>query len=899
MDSSTQEILIKVGADIADLSRGMRDAQEQIRGLGKASETAGSGGALSLGKLAGAIGLVAGASKVFGMIKDSISSAFGRIDTMESFERVMTTLTGSTEKTKEALDKTRDAVTGTAYGLDVAAKGVQDFVTRGMEVSKATDTMAAWGDAVAFYGDGSNEQLANVSDALAKMVSSGKVGMDQMNRLYDAGIDGVGMYAQATGRDVNQVQKDLSSGKITAEDFIDTVTKAMMEGTNGVTNIAGAAKEAGASWNASFDNMKAAVTRGVVDVIQTIDRMLTENGLPDMRTMVAEFGSKFEEVIKKAAAAIPPMVEKIQKVVEVLKPWAPLLTAIGLAIATFVITLATVNTGVKIFTAVKKAMVALNVVMAANPAIIWAAAIVGLAYLIYKYWDEIKAVTIAVWTAISDFFVGLWDGIVSVATSAWTGFLDFMTGLWQSIKDTAAGAWDGLVDGVMSVVDSIVSKWQSFVAIITGVWNMISAVAGAAWTAVYDRIMAVVNPIVEYVQTQFQAVVTGIQGIFGGLGEYFSGIWTVIKNIFLGAILLITQLITGDFAGMKDSALQIMQNIRDGISQAWEGIKSAFSAALTMVSTVLSNAFNAMKSIVTAVMSAIKSGVTNAWNAIKAAVINVMNAIKSGVTNAWNATKAAVVNSINAIKTGAINGFNAIKNGVINAMSAIKSGIINAWNAVKSAISTAISTIKSTVVNGFNSLKGAVTTAMSGVKNAIVNGWNGAVSFLKGINLATIGRQIIQGLANGIRNAVGLVKDAVKGAADAITGKIKGILGIKSPSRVMAQIGMYTGQGLANGILGMKRKIESASAQMASWATPDTPDVAVASYDFQAAGNGTGGFKAEQEVNHTISERDSQDTKPAEITLVLGGREYTAFVEDIDGTIKRQERLKRKTTRGE
>jgi len=284
-----------------------------------------------------AIGVTALLSKGIGMVKGSIDSAFKRIDTMESFERVLTTLTGSAEKTAAALDATREAVTGTAYGLDVAAKGVQDFVTRGMDVDKATKTMAAWGDAVAFYGNGSNDQLAGVSDALAKMYSSGKVGMDQMNRLYDAGIDGVGMYAKATGQNVNSVQKRLSKGVISAKDFIDVVTDAMMNGTRGVVNIAGAAKKAGASWGASFDNMRAAVTRGVTSIIQTIDTLLKDNGLPTMRAMIAEFGKRFETALKKAATLISPLVDKLKALYKVIEPYIPIIkkvaTAIGIAVA--------------------------------------------------------------------------------------------------------------------------------------------------------------------------------------------------------------------------------------------------------------------------------------------------------------------------------------------------------------------------------------------------------------------------------------------------------------------------------------------------------------------------------------------------------------------------------------
>src|SRR5690606_32428560 len=36
------------------------------------------------------------------------------------------------------------------------------------------------------------------------------------------------------------------------------------------------------------------------------------------------------------------------------------------------------------------------------------AAIIGLAIIIYKYWDEIKEFTIITWNAIKEFFIELW-----------------------------------------------------------------------------------------------------------------------------------------------------------------------------------------------------------------------------------------------------------------------------------------------------------------------------------------------------------------------------------------------------------------------------------------------------------------------------------------------------------
>src|SRR5699024_11463724 len=108
-------------------------------------------------------------------------------------------------------------VTGTAYGLDVGAKAVQDFVTSNMDVDKATDTFAAWGDAVAFYGDGSNETMASVSDAIAKMTAKGKVQMDTMNRLTEAGIPAMQIYAEATGQSDEEVEEQMQTGTLEDE----------------------------------------------------------------------------------------------------------------------------------------------------------------------------------------------------------------------------------------------------------------------------------------------------------------------------------------------------------------------------------------------------------------------------------------------------------------------------------------------------------------------------------------------------------------------------------------------------------------------------------------------------------------------------------------------------------
>lgn len=108
------------------------------------------------------------------------------------------------------------------------------------------------------------------------MMTKGTVEMDQLNRVTDTGIDAVGIYAQATGRSAADVQSDLSDGIISSMDFISTVSTAFEEGTNGVLNISGAAKEAGATWATTIANAKAAITRGWISLIDNANTKVYE-----------------------------------------------------------------------------------------------------------------------------------------------------------------------------------------------------------------------------------------------------------------------------------------------------------------------------------------------------------------------------------------------------------------------------------------------------------------------------------------------------------------------------------------------------------------------------------------------------------------------------------------------
>lgn len=78
----------------------------------------------------------------------------------------------------------------------------------------------------------------------------------------------------------------------------------------------------------------------------------------------------------------------------------------------------------------------------------------------------------------------------------------------------------------------------------------------------------------------------------------------------------------------------------------------------------------------------------------------------------------------------------------------------------------------------------------------------------------TLGRDMVQGLANGIRNNAGAVWDALKGIVTSGIARAKGLLGIRSPSRVFMEIGQFIGEGLAIGIEGGSGRVAKATKKL-------------------------------------------------------------------------------------
>lgn len=850
----------------------MKMANSSLSGIKSASEGATS----SIMKIASGIGVFKALSASANLVKSSISSAMGRQDTMEAFNRTITQITGSAENATKALEDLKKITKGTAYGLDVAAKATQNFVTRGMDLSKATKSVGIWADAVSFYGKGTNEQLETVTDALAKMRTKGTVEMDQLDRMFDIGIDAVGIYAKAVGKSSQEVSDSLSDKTIRTDEFLNVVEKAMEEGTNGVQKIAGAAKEAGASWTGTIDNMKAATTRGVLSIMQAIDDMLSKNKLPQMRKMISQFGKGAETTMNTVANGIKN-----------LKDVGALIPQIGaLGSALFV-----VGGSVDYIKALCGGFDALN------------SKIPKLSETLSTLQEKSKILGNTLSNTLnksSPYLDNLKNKFSKLMPDSTKSSID-------NFKNLISGSMSIGKDKVNAVGDSIAQmsfKFQSATGRfskdgpkIWKVFNKLSSVSGyisnkispklgkaisagfkqipnagakaltsmtSAMSKVFAIAMKSVGPAailglvvagLGIVNNQFgsqidQMIATVVTQAPKVISNFVKGITSQMPMLASSGAQLLVHLSVGIAKTLPlvvNAGMQILNSIIQGISaNAQSIVKSALlivgtlgGAILNAIPQLLGIGLQFIVSITQGILDnmplilvGIQTMITNITTAIQTQLptmiqmgVQILQNIATGIVQML---PQLVVGAIQIITTlintisenlptilnGAVEIINTLVDGLINNLPQIIDATVELIGAILNAIITNLPQIMTAGVQIILKLVSGLISAIPHVISGVAKVAKKIISTFKDTNWLEVGINIIKGIAKGISSAAGQLWNAAKGVLGGFKDKVLGFFGIHSPSRWGKWVGKMIDTGFAKGVGNNIRLIANQAQKM-------------------------------------------------------------------------------------
>lgn len=613
------------------------------------------------------------ASKGYQLIAGSVGKATARLDAMGKATNVMSILSGSTEKASQVVQGLTDAVSDTAYGLDAAATSTQKLSTSGLDLDYSARMVRNLMDAVSFYGDGTNETLENVVDAMAKMNSSGKISADQWQRLTDAGIPVLKIFAEKTGKSMAEVSDAFSKGKISAQDFDAILTDALENGTQSFPAVAGKAKEMAGSFATSFSNMSARIAIGVANVITAFNSFVQDSGLPSLQTMIADFGSVIKnglnwvadnmpailngiiDLVKKVGESMPNLTNALRTVVDyvqqnaggavdvikealkwlidnipavtgVLDSLSPAIIAIGAAFATwkFLSTVKSVASLLKtdFLNAIFNVSKAINL-LSGNPIMLIVSAIAALVAGFLYLWNTSED--------FRNFWIGLWDTIKTAAGTVVDGVVTFFT-------ETIPEAFNGFVEACQSVAESVAVFFTETIpqAISSFVQAVIQFFTVDLPYNIGYGIGWIIGKIAEFGQNLLDFATTTVPQFIQSVIDWFMQLPGQIWSWLLAVLSSIAQWGTDMISDGAEAASEFLTNIIKWFRQ----LPGQIQAWLLTTIHNLGSWVTDMKNKAIEAGTKFKDGLVDEVKKIPGRMLSlggdIVDGIKNGIKNAWS-----------------------------------------------------------------------------------------------------------------------------------------------------------------------------------------------------------------------------------------------------------------------
>ncbi|WP_052344227.1 phage tail tape measure protein [Bacillus ndiopicus] len=218
------------------------------------------------------------------------------------------------------------------------------------------------------------------------------------------------------------------------------------------------------------------------------------------------------------------------------------------------------------------------------------------------------------------------------------------------------------------------------------------------------------------------------------------------------------------------------------ILSKWEVFKNKHSDIFNKVEETYKKVTDSLKEITSTAYEFIKDTIDEKLSGVVEFVKEQLDKLKEFWNENGEAIFSLVKKHFENIK-GNIEMVMGIIKGVFEIVWPIIAGVIKyAWESIKLTIGTALDLVLGIIQTVLKLIEGDWKGAWETIKKTAENIWNNIESFFKNVSLEQIGKDIINGLIEGIGSMVGAVKKKVESLANQLPEWAKKVLGIHSPS---------------------------------------------------------------------------------------------------------------------
>lgn len=206
---------------------------------------------------------------------------------IESYQTSFEVMTGSAEKAAEVIDKLKKVGAETPFELPDLADTTQLLMNYGFSADEAMDKMMMLGD----ISQGSAEKMSRIATAYGQMSSAGKVSLEDVKQMIEAGFNPLQEISESTGESMASLYDRISKGTISVDEITASMQRATSEGGKYFQSM----EKQSQTFSGLISTLKDNAQQLLGEVVKPISDGLTESLLPAAISAIEQLTRGFEE----------------------------------------------------------------------------------------------------------------------------------------------------------------------------------------------------------------------------------------------------------------------------------------------------------------------------------------------------------------------------------------------------------------------------------------------------------------------------------------------------------------------------------------------------------------------------------------------------------------------------
>lgn len=288
--------------DSGGFEKGLSDAQKRVKAFSD-NIKAGVHTAMKIGAAVAAAGAAVG-----GYVA---KTGIGYNKQMDDYTANMQTLLGGVDKAEAKIKELSDMAAKTPFELPTLVDATQTLLAFGVKADDSTGILKSLGD----ISLGNASKLETLTRAYGKMSSTGKVTLENVQMMIDAGFNPLNLIAERNHMTMESLYKAISDGKVPFDELTWAIQKATSEGGqfyNGMETasktLTGRLSTLKENWSAflalmtkpAYETLRDTILPSAIDMVDKLTASFNESGLQGvLNTFSEEVGKLGKSIASK------------------------------------------------------------------------------------------------------------------------------------------------------------------------------------------------------------------------------------------------------------------------------------------------------------------------------------------------------------------------------------------------------------------------------------------------------------------------------------------------------------------------------------------------------------------------------------------------------------------------